>query len=299
MPDRCPICGGPLGSSTTEAYRACGVCGHELLAAGQQQQFMVNDRLEPDDGGRTDHLISYQKRVAKRITSDRRLLIDFGCGSGRFLAACRDSFTAVLGVEISAPSADFARSALGLRVESALPRDLNPPSLVTFWHSLEHLPLPVIQDTLDELSRVCDQDSRVLICVPNAAASQYLILGEKYPFFDVPNHLHQFTPQSLDLLMKRHHFEREKRFIGLPYLVFAWTQGILNLFQNIHNYAYFRTKRGWDFDLPHGRRRFLDLMNLISVPAALAGAIPLLALDLVWAQRRGAITACYRRAPSS
>ena len=292
----CFICGGrPLQPSTRD-YLRCPDCGHEVLRDGQAQRIMVNDALEAGKG--VDSLIRFQTSVVERARLADRFLVDVGSGSGRFLAHNRGRFDAVLGVEISPDSVRYAVDVLKLPVLPALPDDLSTPSVVTFWHSLEHVPAEKMDGLLDRLNAAADVRTRIVVSVPNAASFQCLVFKENYAYYDAPNHLHQFSPRSLDLLLKRHGFERAGSFFSPLYVLFGYVQGLLNLAAPFHNYFYYRRKRGSDFGLSTPSRTLLDLVNILLMPLFLPIGAVLSLADLAIPDRSGVLTLCYKKTGS-
>ena len=291
----CLICGGDRIIQATRDYRACLNCRHESLVLGQVQTFMTNDRLTPEAHFKPDFLVRFQSRVVESVRCSDRLLIDIGCGSGKFLLHCRASFRSVFGVEVNAKNSSFATQILGLQVHPSLPSDISPPSVVTFWHSLEHIPAESMMTILEKLRAVCGEESRIVISVPNSRSLQYRVFRERYAFYDAPNHLHQFSPLSLDMVMRRYGFIKSHEFFSPAYIFFGNVQGLLNLVIPIHNYFYYRRKRGANFGLAFPKLLFFDCLSvLLLLPAVPIGLI-LTMVDYALTEGRGVLTACYRK----
>jgi len=280
---------------TRNGYRCCQVCGHEMLASGQTQTYIVNDVLSLPEPAATDYLVASQSVLAVMVSRSSRFLVDIGAASGRFLHHNRRIYERILGIEITPECAAFARDQLGIPIEPVLPRDIPPPSVVTMWHTLEHMPADSIDAMLTILSDISDNDTSLLVAVPNARSLQYRIFGKRYAYYDVPNHLHQFTSQSLDILMNRYGFERERSFAFADYIIFGYVQSLLNLFNAVHNYQYFRMKRGFTFDLSDRELMRLDRFNVALVPVVLPIGFVLAAVDWCSRPRRAVVTESYRR----
>lgn len=294
---RCWICGGDA-APVVGRYRRCADCGHEaLLAGGEVSGVVVNDDLDPVRLRRADGLVRAQRRVALQGARAHAVLLDLGCGSGRFLHHCAGLFRQRLGVEPEPASAEFARREFGLAVTDALPADLPPPSVVTFWHSLEHIPAAEIARLLDRLADAADADSRVLVCVPNGASFQSRWLGESYTYWDAPHHLHQFSTASLDHLLRRHGFEPVADAFIANYIAFGYTQSLLNTVVPIRNYLYQKLKRG--VSAPGPSRLTAEIVSWLALPFAIAAAAPLTILDYLVPARRGVITRWYRKQRST
>ena len=291
----CFICGGGRRVPSTRDYLACLDCGHEVLRGGQSQTFMINDKIDPSRRPKPDLLVRFQSSVVEKARKSRRLLVDIGSGSGKFLFHNRAAFASLLGVEVTPENVRYATEVLGLPVRTSLPDDLPAPSVVTFWHSLEHIPVEAMDAILGKLSGACDAESRVVISVPNNRSLQYQWFREGYAYYDAPNHLHQFSPQSLDRLMRRHGFKKTKTFFSPAYIVFGYVQGVLNLIMPIHNYFYYRSKRGADFGFSRPKLTLLDFINSIMLIVAIPISLILSLADFLLSQRRGVLTTCYRK----
>lgn len=296
-PARCWICGGDA-TLVVGRYRRCRDCGHEsLLADADLSGVVVNDELDPARLRRADGLVRAQRRVVLQGARSRDVLLDIGCGSGRFLHHCEGRFRRRLGVEPEPASAAFARREFGLAVTDTVPTDLPTPSVVTFWHSLEHIPAAEIAGLLDRLAQTADADSRLMICVPNGASFQSRWFGEAYTYWDAPHHLHQFSTASLDHLLRRHGFEPVADAFIANYIAFGYTQSLLNTVVPIRNYLYQKLKRGV---LAPGQSRVVaEALSWAALPFAIAAAAPLTILDYLVTARRGVIARWYRKQRST
>ncbi len=258
---------------------------------------MLNEHLDAGAIRRGSALGRFQSGVTDACAAERETLLDVGCGSGGFLHAQRERFRRVVGVEVSPACREFARRELGLRVEESVPSDLPPLSVVTFWHSLEHLTLAQIDGALGAVRGQCSPRTRVIVCVPNAASALYQFIGERYPYFDAEEHPQQFTEDSLDRVMVRGGFVLERRLFALGYSSFGYLQGLLNCAASPRNYLYQRLKRGQSGGVSPARRVARDLWHG-GLAAALAPAALALSLhDRVRTAKGAVLTACYRSAP--
>lgn len=286
----CFICGGELRPARTAAYRRCAGCGHETLREGQRQQFILNDPPTLADTNRPTRLDRFKRSALRQaLGRDKAVLADIGSATGRFLHQNRDLFDQGWGVEVTPEALDFSRRVLGLNVVEdvrELPENL---TLITAWHSLEHVPAAVLPDMLALLAARLAPEGSFIVSVPNAQSNQYRWYGESYAYYDVPNHLHQFTHASLDALMRAAGFRRRAEIGSWTYNLFGHVQGLLNRLTGSHNYLYYRFKRKQGQRLP-GQ----DLANALLLPAALGLGCLLTALDSLSHEKQGVITACFQ-----
>jgi hypothetical protein len=289
----CFICGGVEFDTSTSAYRRCRGCGHETLVVGQGQGYIVNDPLSESDVIRETGLDRFKRRVLHHFDpappQDAQWL-DIGSASGKYLYQNRNRYAQAIGLEITPDALAFSRKVLGLNVIEDVAQFPGSTHVVTAWHSLEHFPVDALESTLGTMAAGMAPGSRFIVSVPNAASRQYRWFGSAFAFFDVPNHLHQFSPQSLDRLMGRFGFRRIATVPSWPYNAFGYIQGLLNVFTRTHNYLYYRLKRR---SLRPSLR--LDLIHVVLLPILVPLGWTLGLLDALGLNSQGVITACYER----
>lgn len=138
-------------------------------------------------------------------------LLDFGCGSGAYLAEMKWHGWQVTGLDVSAKMVERVREELGLTAYAgSLPHlELEPESfdVITMWHALEHVhePLPVLR----EARRLLAPGGKIVISVPNIDSLSYRWLGKHWFGLELPRHLTHFTPMSLPLILQRAGFATE------------------------------------------------------------------------------------------
>lgn len=280
--------------NSTQHYERCLACGHETLTSAVDHGNIVNDRLDQLALDRPNALDRFKNAVLRRCVRSQALLLDIGSASGRFLYQNRGGFKRVLGIEVSPECVSFARK-IGLDVAADIAALHGPVSVVTFWHSLEHLPAEVLVAMLAKIREHSTAETVVIVSVPNADSLQYSLLKEHYAFYDGAHHYQQFTPGSLDLLLASNGFERVAEYRSFSYASFGWLQGLLNLFNSRHDYLYYRMKRGWRFGLAPLRRLMLDAYNISLVCLLLVPGVVLTFNDLLRLKRGGVLTVCYQQ----
>jgi SAM-dependent methyltransferase len=287
MAPSCFICDGTVFDHVTPQYRRCVTCGHEMLTAHQAQAYMINDALTTKDIDRPSRLDRFQSAVLDRFVSGkkRRQLVDIGSGSGKFLRLNRKKFERSAGIEITPEAVNFSQKQLGLDIVADIADVPGDIDAATAWHSLEHFPAPALLALLEHLRAKIAADGCVIVSVPNAASFQYAFFRTRYAFFDVPAHLHQFTPASLERLFARHGFARTADAVSWPYNVFGYVQGLLNLVIPGHNYLYYRLKRGRP-----SASAWRDLASFCLVPLAAPVALLLAVVEAACPGRPAVLT---------
>ncbi|WP_375409736.1 class I SAM-dependent methyltransferase [uncultured Methylobacterium sp.] len=136
--------------------------------------------------------------LAPKLVPGARVL-DFGSGSGEFLAAVRNLGCEAVGVEPGRDYAAFARSQYGVDVLDEADDDRFPAGhfdVITTHHVFEHLRDPA--NVAERLARWLKPDGLLYIAVPNMAATGKPP-HERFHFA----HVHGFVRQTLDLTARR------------------------------------------------------------------------------------------------
>jgi SAM-dependent methyltransferase len=292
MKTACFICHGTSFDQLTPQYHRCLQCGHETIAAPATQSLMLNEPLSTEDAKRTSALVRFQGGVLDRLLAghSRRLLVDIGSGSGKFLFQQRRNFGRHYGVEITPAAIAFSREALGLTIVTSLAEVEGEIDAATAWHSLEHFPAAALESLLADLSAKMPAGARLIVSVPNGASFQYRLFRGCYAFFDVTNHPQQFTPDSLGRLLAAHGFFRTHTVVSWPYNFFGYAQALLNLVMPGHNYAYQRLKRS----VP-SRSAALDVAAGILLLMAAPVALLLGLMDAIFRSKQGVLTCGFEK----
>jgi 2-polyprenyl-3-methyl-5-hydroxy-6-metoxy-1,4-benzoquinol methylase len=128
-------------------------------------------------------------------------ILDVGCGAGYFLRIANRLGAIAEGIEPSEVAAQRAKD-VGLSVFQGTLEDFadrfpdRQYDLITSNHVLEHVPEPV--RTLSAMRRLLAPRGLIWIGVPNAACSFCQTMKGNWHSADLPYHLMQFTPQSLE-----------------------------------------------------------------------------------------------------
>lgn len=290
--ESCFICGGNKFINSTTDYRGCLNCGHEILISTKEQTFIINDNLTEKEIHHITGLDRFKSNMLSNFDDDidRQHLLDIGSASGKFLFHNASRYRQATGIEITPESLTFSRKKLGLNVVEDMQDISDDISVATAWHSLEHIPEKYLTSLLKSTSDKMVEGGRFIISVPNSSSWQYRLFGKAFAYYDVPNHLHQFTPDSLKLLMQHFGFKHVSSVNSWPYNVFGYIQSLLNIFTNTHNYLYYRLKRrsrkpSTALDIVNG------LLLVICVPTGWLFAL----LDKMNLKHQGVITACFQK----
>jgi hypothetical protein len=291
----CFVCGTRSFAASSKDYMRCISCGHELNIHYEDQQFIIDEVLSKDNVCKIGLYDNFKLQLLKKCAAKKDFLLDIGTGSGKFLYHSKSLFKNYSGVEVTDACVEFARNSLGLKIEKEMSAVNDTISVATFWHSLEHMPIENIAQTLNHINHKSSFDTRIIITVPNNDSLQYLMFGERFAYYDPASHIHQFSLYSLDKLMEKYKFVKEESFYSFFYACFGYLQGFMNVVFPAHNYLYYRIKRRTSFGKKRAALLFYDAHNFILVMLFLIPALLFCVYDFIYRKRGGVITACYRK----
>lgn len=142
-------------------------------------------------------------KLINKITSDKTIL-DYGCGTGDFLHACKNNGWQIAGLEPDDFARNIAQNKTGQLINSEISqiKHLDNIGLITLWHVLEHL--PDLNHTISILKSKLISKGKILIAVPNHESYDAQIYKERWAAYDVPRHLYHFSEKTMCLLLKKH-----------------------------------------------------------------------------------------------
>jgi 2-polyprenyl-3-methyl-5-hydroxy-6-metoxy-1,4-benzoquinol methylase/predicted RNA-binding Zn-ribbon protein involved in translation (DUF1610 family) len=221
---RCPICGsekiGKLATLRHMPYDRCRECGFtftnpqapdSVRAAFYDSAFYTNYRHLEDLRRLEDPYFSISmytdaRRLAEIVAAaEPSTVLDFGCGTGSFLAFLRDEFgvDSVDGLEISDEGRKLAARAYALDVAATadeLPHHQYDFALLL--EVIEHVPDP--HAILAELVDLVRPGGKILITTPAVDN----VLGRRLPgqcaHYTAPSHISLFTEVSMRRLLDAH-----------------------------------------------------------------------------------------------
>lgn len=129
-------------------------------------------------------------------------ILDFGCGTGDFLARCKKHGLQTFGVEPSR----VARQKAAQQTNATIWEDASGTDqefdVITLWHVLEHVPL--FHQTLDQLRDLLATDGTMFIAVPNLKSLDSQQYGQYWAAYDVPRHLWHFSRETMRKILSQH-----------------------------------------------------------------------------------------------
>jgi len=194
-------------------------------------------------------------------------LLDFGCGTGKYVARMAAAGWKAAGLDLSAKAVRAARAA-GLEVrEGTLPGADYPPEsfdAVTMWASLEHVPSPLA--TLRAACALLRPGGRLLVCCPCLNSLWAPWFGSAWQGLQLPRHLTHFTEATL-----RRHLEKAGFAVQR-----VWADGRPGFIRR--SFALLAADTGRGIHRRLSRSRFLvGLMSLAGILTRRPGAVIVLA----------------------
>jgi 2-polyprenyl-3-methyl-5-hydroxy-6-metoxy-1,4-benzoquinol methylase len=146
----------------------------------------------------------------------KRTMLDFGCGTGYFLAACQKDGWNVTGIEPDPDARKYASENTSAAIYPGIddiPTD-HKYQVISLWHVLEHV--HDLNETLIKLKQHLEKTGRLVIAVPNISSYDARLYKEQWAAYDVPRHLYHFSQDTMKTLMDNHQL-RIKRTIPMKY----------------------------------------------------------------------------------
>jgi SAM-dependent methyltransferase len=142
--------------------------------------------------------IKSKLKLIEKNTSKKGLLLDYGCGTGDFLACAKKSGWSTFGFEPNSKAKAIAKEK-GIKVLDSLKElDDNSFDVISLWHVLEHVYHP--EASITEFKRILKPDGVLIIAVPNYKSFDANHYKEFWAAYDVPRHLWHFSKLSIQQL---------------------------------------------------------------------------------------------------
>lgn len=137
-------------------------------------------------------------------------ILDIGCGNGHFLKACQNAGWNVSGMELDKKTAEQAEKNTGVKIANHL-KEIDRThqfQIISLWHVLEHV------YELDEYFAFFKANlklsGKLLLALPNPKSHDAEKFKSFWAAYDVPRHIHHFTPKTIELLANKHGFKLVK-----------------------------------------------------------------------------------------
>ena len=228
----CPVCSNHafspfliskdhLVSGEEFAIQQCQKCGFRLTnprpgANSIGNYYKSEEYVSHNDKGRgvlntvyrlvRKYTLNSKVNLVNKLNAGPGHILDVGCGTGAFLESCRVAGWQIMGMEPDPGARSIASKKLQTTIQvnlTALVR-AQPFNIITLWHVLEHI--PDLNEIIPQLDALLTDKGTLLIAVPNSDSYDAHYFKEYWAAYDVPRHLHHFTPSTIESLFKKHGF---------------------------------------------------------------------------------------------
>lgn len=149
--------------------------------------------------------------LINELTGKPGRIVDVGCGTGAFLASCQKRGWSVTGMEPDPDARAVAQKKLEVEIKPNLEAltGADPFDIISLWHVLEHI--PNLNESIEQLQYLLAEEGTLVIAVPNSDSYDAQLFKERWAAYDVPRHLHHFTPSTIEPLFNKHGFKLVKQ----------------------------------------------------------------------------------------
>jgi SAM-dependent methyltransferase len=255
---KCIACGSKLSKAQSpfDAFLHCTTCGIYFLSNPPREKtanLNYEKFYDKEESARFNFVLefltkfnrSFRVRDVTRFCGKPGRLLDIGFSRPSDLLSFKDVGWEPEGTQIVQHVVQIARrqnlkSHLGELTRLHLPAKRF--DVVTLWHVLEHIKKP--QNDLAEISRILKPNGALIIEVPNIEGIVARFFKTDWFHLDPPNHLWQFTPMSLELLLEQNHFMiKKRRFFSAEQSIFSIIQSSLNRWTGKRNVLFEALKK--------------------------------------------------------
>lgn len=129
-------------------------------------------------------------------------VLDFGAGTGDFLATAQSAGIEVAGIEPNRAARHLAKQkgiALHENLEALTKKSFDA---ITLWHVLEHV--PNLDEQITQLKALLKDEGCMVIAVPNFKSFDAKHYGGYWAAYDVPRHLWHFSQSAISKIFDRY-----------------------------------------------------------------------------------------------
>jgi SAM-dependent methyltransferase len=200
-----------------QAYEQAYKGTHECLDPGGEYWRVLSLHAQIISSGKIEEMWMFL-RGAQRLAIEwlekniprSSIILDLGCGTGLFLMALKNKGFIPLGMDIAQFPIDMLRKQ-GYQVAVGsiedYPADWPTPSVITAFEVLEHLPNPVAF-----LASIHERFPGSILMLSVPSPKRWMPFGARGQGDYPPHHLTRWTPQALQIALKRAGYMTAKVF---------------------------------------------------------------------------------------
>lgn len=137
-------------------------------------------------------------KLINSFSSEEKVLLDIGCGTGDFLQIAKRDGWKISGIEPNDNARNIANNKTNnsvFKTEELLNLAQNSFDVITLWHVLEHL--PKLEEHISILKSLLKKDGTLIIAVPNYKSFDAKYYKEFWAAYDAPRHFWHFSQTSI------------------------------------------------------------------------------------------------------
>lgn len=188
----------PFANELDKYYQAPAYISHNEQAQSFQQQLYFKVQA---------FMLGQKQKLIGRLKLPNKNLLDVGCGAGAFLKKMKNADLQCFGFEPNDQARETARKK-GLHVlenqEDILKLGPGFFGMITLWHVLEHQ--PHFMQNLQHYYKLLAPGGWLLVAVPMHQSFDASFYGKYWAAYDLPRHLHHFSPATLNLAAQKNGF---------------------------------------------------------------------------------------------
>ncbi|MEM6813301.1 MAG: class I SAM-dependent methyltransferase [Bacteroidota bacterium] len=212
------ICTDHLVSGESFALNLCNKCGLVFTNPRPNEEsihkyYLSNKYLSHTN--KSGNLLSLLYKLVRVYTikkkikliqkyTENKTILDYGCGTGDFLQACKKAGFRTFGLEPNENAKTQAQKK-DLHLISNLKDLKERVDIITAWHVIEHV--HDLKSVIRLLKKNLNNDGILFIAVPNMKSYDALYYKEHWAAYDVPRHLYHFTQESFGKLIAKNKFK--------------------------------------------------------------------------------------------
>lgn len=198
------------------ACKSCGFVAVNPRVENEQLHLLYTDKYfsgASENYGYQDYdltanlrILTFSKwleRIRPFLSATKGPVLDIGCASGYFIDLMQQEGWPVEAIELDQAMVVKLREK-GLQIFDRPFEDFvsaKKYKLITLFDVMEHI--PDLQTTFKKLHDLLDEEGVVAMITPNFGSRQRKIFGKRWFQFKPLEHIHYFTPATLDLIAKK------------------------------------------------------------------------------------------------
>ncbi|MBL4708739.1 MAG: class I SAM-dependent methyltransferase [Flavobacteriales bacterium] len=192
----------------------------ELYSQSADNKFLSNgssdtlkEKLDKDENFISNYYEDRISSIQELNLPKQAKVLDFGCTNGLFIKSILEAgYKNTMGYDIATNLVEEGIE-MGYDLHSGPIEDFSTNyqgnfDLIVAYDVLEHLPNP--KKTLEYLNQLLKEGGTLLYRIPYIDSLQAKVLGAKSPIIDPPYHIHYYTVQSVQVLMKGAGYQVQK-----------------------------------------------------------------------------------------